>query len=410
MHRRLLLLVIWCLVLSLAVSACASPKAATRSAPTATATTTSTGTSKPAKPIGAGDIHLQPFAKGLDSPVYITYAPGQTNREYVVEQAGRIMVVGMDGTLRAQPFLDIHQLVLAGGERGLLSVAFHPDYAHNGYFFVNYTGADGAVTVARYRVSPDDPYRADPASARTILSVPHPVSNHNGGVLLFGRDGYLYIGIGDGGAGNSANGQRKTTLLGKILRIDVDYTAVGRQYAIPPGNPFVNQSGTRPEIWAYGLRNPWRFSFDRATGDLFIGDVGEGEIEEVDYQPATSNGGENYGWALYEGDSCYAGGDACSTSGLTRPVAVYTHLDRNCTIVGGHVYRGTRYPALRGTYLFGDYCSGKLWAFPASDAQDGHATAQEVLDTDLQISSFGEDAAGELYVVSLGGSIYHVTA
>jgi len=410
MHRRLLLVVIWCLVLSLAVSACASPKAATRHAPTAIPTTTSTGTSKPAKPIGAGDIHLQPFAKGLDSPVYITYAPGQTNREYVVEQAGRIMVVGMDGTVRAQPFLDIHQLVLAGGERGLLSVAFHPDYAHNGYFFVNYTGADGAVTVARYRVSPDDPYRADPASARTILSVPHPVSNHNGGVLLFGRDGYLYIGIGDGGAGNSANGQRKTTLLGKILRIDVDHTAVGRQYAIPPGNPFVNQSGTRPEIWAYGLRNPWRFSFDRATGDLFIGDVGEGEIEEVDYQPATSNGGENYGWALYEGDSCNAGGDACSTSGLTRPVAVYTHLDRNCTIVGGHVYRGTRSPALRGTYLFGDYCSGKLWAFPASDAQDGHATAQEVLDTDLQISSFGEDAAGELYVVSLGGSIYRVTA
>src|SRR5260221_13035210 len=177
MHRRLLLLVIWCLVMSLPISACASPKPATRSAPTSIPTATSAGTTKRAKRIGAGDIHLQPFAKGLDSPVYITYAPGQTNREYVVEQAGRIMVVGMDGTVRAQPFLDIHQLVLAGGERGLLSVAFHPDYAHNGYFFVNYTGADGAVTVAPYRFSPDDPYRADPANPRTILSGPHPVSN-----------------------------------------------------------------------------------------------------------------------------------------------------------------------------------------------------------------------------------------
>src|SRR5258706_3348380 len=233
MHRRLLLLVLWCLVLGLTVSACASPKAAIGPAATARPSTTPTGTSKPAEPIGAGHIHLQPFAKGLDSPVYITYAPGQTNREYVVEQAGRIMVVGMDGTVRAQPFLDIHQLVFAGGERGLLSVAFHPDYAHNGYFFVNYTGADGAVTVARYRVSPDDPYRADPASARTILSVPHPVSNHNGGVLLFCRDGYLYIGIGDGGAGNSANGHRNTTLLREVFRIGVEANTVDPQHAVP---------------------------------------------------------------------------------------------------------------------------------------------------------------------------------
>ena len=227
------------------------------------------------------------------------------------------MVVGMDGTVRAQPFLDIQQLVdTSGPERGLLSVVFHPNYAQNGYFYVDYTGAGGAVTVARYHVSQSDPYRADPASATIILSVPHPVSNHNGGLLLFGRDGYLYIGIGDGGAGNSANAQRTNILLGKILRIDVNHTSGSQRYAIPSDNPFVNQAGTRPEIWAYGLRNPWRFSFDRATGDLFIGDVGQSKFEEVDYQPAGSKGGQNYGWAIYEGHSCYAGGSACLPAAL----------------------------------------------------------------------------------------------
>lgn len=408
MRYRVLLLMMWGLVVSMAVTACGSSTTKTQPTPTATHSGP-TATSAPGAPLGPDAVHLQPFVKGLQSPVYLTYAPGQTDRVYVVEQTGRVLVVGMDGAVRAQPFLDIHQLISTGGERGLLSVAFHPDYARNGYFYVDYTAVDGTVTVARYHVSQSDPYRADPTSARIILAVAHPVSNHNGGLLLFGSDGYLYIGIGDGGSGNSANGQRKDTLLGKILRIDVDHTASGRQYAIPPDSPFVNQAGTRPEIWAYGLRNPWRFSFDRATHDLFIGDAGQNEVEEIDYQPAASKGGQNYGWAIYEGNSCYAGGSACSTGGLTAPVATYTHVGGNCVVVGGYVYRGQRYPNLTGAYFYGDTCSGRIWSFPAADARDGHVTAQQILDTTLSISSFGEDATGELYVVSLGGSISRIT-
>jgi len=408
MRRRLSLLMLCGLALSLVMSGCNESSA--KSHPTTTpAPSAPTATHTPEKPIKAGGVQLQAFAKGFDSPVYLASAPGQADRVYVVEQTGRIIVVGANGAVRPQPFLDIRNLVVLGAERGLLSVVFHPGYARNGYFFVDYTGLNGAVFVVRYRVSQTDPYRADPASAHTILSVPHPVANHNGGLLLFGHDGYLYVGIGDGGSGNSANGQRKNTLLGKILRLDVDHTTAGQQYAIPPDNPFAHQAGTRPEIWAYGLRNPWRFSFDRATGDLFLGDVGQSEIEEIDYRPSTSKGGENYGWALYEGNRCYAGGVACQTHGLTSPVAVYTHADGNCTVVGGYVYRGVDYPALVGSYFFADYCSGRMWAFLATDARDGHTTARQVLDTQLQISSFGEDAAGELYVIDLQGAVYRVT-
>ncbi len=406
MRRGLFPLVLLGLAASLSLAACGSSSTVSRATPTSAPTATGT----PGKPIGAGDIHLQQLADGFDNPVDVAAAPGQTDRLYVVEQPGRIMVVGMDGTVRSQPFLDIRQLVEFGGERGLLSVVFHPDYARNGYFYVNYTGAGGTVTIARYHVSQNDPYRADPSSAAIILTVPHPVSNHNGGLLLFGRDGYLYISIGDGGAGNSANGQRKSTLLGKLLRIDVNHTSAGKQYAIPSDNPFVNEAGTRPEIWAYGLRNPWRYSFDRENGDLYIGDVGQNEFEELNYQPAASKGGQNYGWAIYEGNSCYAGGDACSTKGLTAPVYVYKHEAGNCVITGGYVYRGQRYPNLRGTYLFADYCSGKMWAFPAGEAQSGHVNAQQVLDTQMPLSSFGEDNAGELYVVSLNGSLSRITA
>ncbi|HEV8193049.1 MAG TPA: PQQ-dependent sugar dehydrogenase, partial [Ktedonobacterales bacterium] len=355
MRRRVVPLLIWGVAISLILPACGSSSAARQSTPPA-APVTPLGTSTPDKPIAAGDVHLQQFANGLDSAVYLTHAPGQTDRVYAVQQTGLIKVFNMDGTVRAQPFLDIHQLLRStGGERGLLSMVFHPDYARNGYFYVDYTGAGGTVTVARYRVSQSDPYVADPSSAKTILAVPHPVANHNGGLLLFGHDGYLYIGIGDGGNGNSGNGQRKNVLLGKILRIDVNHTPSGQQYAIPADNPFANQTGTRPEIWAYGLRNPWRFGFDRGSGDLFIGDVGQNQIEEVDYQPAASKGGQNYGWAIYEGDTCYAGGSACSTGGLASPVSVYKHVGGNCTIVGGYVYRGTRYPAMVGTYFFADY-------------------------------------------------------
>jgi glucose/arabinose dehydrogenase len=403
---HLLLLQLSVVLLGVLLSACGAPSTTSQSTPTTNPATTSV----PSTPLAPGDLRLEPFAIGLNSPVYLTAAPGQSDRVYVVEQTGRIRIVGMDGAVRAQPFLDIHSLLSSGSERGLLSVVFHPDYAHNGLFFVDYTATNGAVTVARYQVSPTDPYRADPKSAVIVLSVPHPVSNHNGGLLLFGRDGYLYVGIGDGGSGNSGNGQRMNVLLGKILRIDVNHTAGGQQYAIPADNPFVAQAGARPEIWAYGLRNPWRFSFDRATGDLFIGDVGQNAIEELNFQPAASKGGQNYGWAIYEGDRCYAGGAACSTGGLTKPITVYTHGDGSCVVTAGYVYRGQRSPKLNGVYIYGDYCSGKIWTFPAMDAQDGQATAQQALDTDLQIASFGEDTSGELYVVSLAGSIYRVTA
>lgn len=408
MRRRVSLLIIWGLALSMTVTACGSSTTTSQSTATATHGGPNT-TTTPGKPLRPGAIHLQPFVSGLQSPVYLTSALGQSDRVYIVEQTGRVLVVGMDGTVRAQPFLDIHQLISTGGERGLLSIAFHPDYARNGVFFVDYTATDGAVTVVRYHVSQNDPYRADPASAQIILRVAHPVSNHNGGLLLFGSDGYLYIGIGDGGSGNSANGQRKNTLLGKILRIDVDHTTSGLQYAIPSDNPFANQAGARPEIWAYGLRNPWRFSFDRSTHDLYIGDAGQNQFEEIDYQPAASKGGQNYGWAIYEGNSCYAGGSACSTGGLTAPIATYGHEDGNCVVVGGYVYRGQKYPSLTGAYFYGDTCSGRMWGFPAAGARDGHVTAQQILDTQLSISSFGEDASGELYVVSLDGSISRIT-
>ncbi len=395
MRRGLPPLIAWGLVASLLLSACASSISGV-GPPQGTAT---------------GSIALQSFAKGLDAPLYLTYAPGQTDRLYVVEQTGRIVIVGMDGSVRAQPFLDIHSLVSSGGERGLLSVAFSPQYAQNGTFYVDYTDVSGNTVIARYTVSPNGPYTADASSARTLLHIKQPAPNHNGGLLLFGPDGYLYVGMGDGGAGASANGQKTDTLLGKILRLDVDHTSGGQLYAIPPDNPFVGKAGARPEIWAYGLRNPWRFSFDRATGDFFLADVGENTYEEIDYQPAGSTGGQNYGWAVFEGDSCFAGQSACAaTTGTTKPIYTYTHDDGNCVATGGYVYRGTKYPALDGMYLFGDYCGGTIWGFPAAQAKSGSVHATTLLDTHLQIASFGQDAAGELYVVSLDGSISKVTA
>jgi glucose/arabinose dehydrogenase len=410
-RRRLFPLTLLALALSLVVSACGSSSAASVPTPTTTPSAP-TATSAPNTSIGAGDVQLAQFAQGLQSAVYLAAAPGQTDRLYVVRQTGLIMVVNMDGSVRSQPFLDIRQIVdTSGSERGLLSMVFHPDFAQNGYFYVNYTGAGGAVTVARYHVTPTNSYTVDPSSAHVILTMSHPVANHNGGVLQFGRDGYLYISIGDGGNGNSSNGQRKNLTLGKILRIDVNHTSGSQQYAIPADNPFVNQSGVRPEIWAYGLRNPWRYSFDRATGDLYIGDVGQNIWEELNYQPAASKGGQNYGWAIFEGDSCYASSSACSSaSGLTKPIYVYKHQNGNCVITGGYVYRGKQYPSLIGTYFFADYCSGRVWAFPAKQAQTGKVTPTQVLDTKTPISSFGEDNSGELYVVSLSGTIYRLTA
>jgi glucose/arabinose dehydrogenase len=355
-----------------------------------------------ARDSGVFDFDLNLAADGFDQPVQVVDAGDDSGRLFVVEQPGRIRIV-QDNQVLPEPFLDLSDLVSCCGERGLLSVAFHPDYAENGEVFVDYTDVNGDTVVIRYQVSAADPSRADPASARIILSVKQPAANHNGGLLLLGpRDGYLYIGLGDGGGGNGQNGQDLSTLLGKILRIDVDRTSAGLPYSIPPDNPFVDQPGARPEIWAYGVRNPWRFSFDRVTGDLWIGDVGSATYEEVNEQPAASPGGENYGWDVMEGRECRAEG-GCDA--FVAPVSGFDH-DKGCVVTGGYVYHGTGMPELEGIYLFADYCSGRVWGL----VRDTGATWTRLdpVETGLRISSFGEDATGELYVVDIQGVIYRL--
>jgi glucose/arabinose dehydrogenase len=347
---------------------------------------------------GQVKLDTELVAQGLEHPLYLT-APAGDARLFVVEQPGRIRVIA-GGALRETPFLDITGKVSYGGERGLLSVAFHPDYAANGYFYVDYTDTAGDTRVERYRVSAD-PNVADPGSAKLILFVDQPYSNHNGGLVVFGPDGKLYIGLGDGGSGGDpqGNGQAKGTLLGKLLRIDVD---AGDPYAVPSDNPFAGESGARGEIWAYGLRNPWRFAFDRAAGRLYVADVGQGSREEVDVVPAAS-GGLDYGWSVMEGDECY-GAASCNQAGLTLPVLAYGHSD-GCSITGGYVYRGQSIAALRGTYFYSDYCSGWLKSF----YYDGSVTQQRDWGMSLgSVLSFGEDSADELYVLTAGGSVYRL--
>ena len=360
-------------------------------------------TSTAASDSGVFDFGLELVADGLDQPVQVVDPGDGSGRLFVVEQPGRIRIV-RDGQVVPESLLDITDLVGCCGERGLLSVAFHPDYANNGYVFIDYTDRNGDTVVARYQVSTTDPNRVDVASAETILVVDQPAANHNGGLLLFGpTDGYLYIGLGDGGGGNGQNGQDLSTLLGKILRIDVDKTSDDLRYAIPPDNPFVDEPGARPEIWALGLRNPWRFSFDRDTADLWIGDVGSATYEEVDYQPVASPGGENYGWDLMEGTACRVD-EGCD--GFVVPVSGFDH-DEGCVVTGGYAYRGSALPDLRGVYLFADYCSGRVWGL-VRDVSNAWIRLGPV-ETGLRISSFGEDASGELYVVDIQGGIYRLT-
>ena len=278
-------------------------------------------------------------------------------------------------------------------------MAFPPGFASKGYFYVNYTRVpDGATVVARYRVSAGDANVADPASEEVILTVPQPFANHNGGQLAFGPDGYLYIGMGDGGSGGDPlnNGQNPGTLLGKT---PADRRGVRRApYGVPPDNPFVRAAGYLPEIWALGLRNPWRFSFDRGTGDLYIGDVGQGNFEEIDFQPAGDPGGRNYGWNIMEGDRCYPPGTVgCNRTGLALPVFVYDHA-LGCSVTGGHVYRGSALPSLQGVYLFGDFCSGRIWGIRKNGAAWDNALLAD--NTTLTITTFGEDESGNVYVVN----------
>jgi len=354
-------------------------------------------------------VTLEPIVSGLSSPVGITNAGDGSGRLFVNELTGKIRIIDPDGTLRAVAFVDLSDRLVAGGEQGLLGVAFHPDYATNGRLFVHYSRAGDGATVVSELTASADRESASVGSERVLLTQDQPFANHNGGQIAFGPDGYLYIGLGDGGSGGDpyGNGQNRQTLLGKILRIDVDASpAPGREYAIPEGNPYaaggVAPGAGLPEIWAFGLRNPWRFSFDRASGDLYIGDVGQNAWEEIDRQPADSRGGENYGWNAYEASHCFS---SCEGISAVGPIAEYGH-DQGCSVTGGYLYRGARQPAMVGTYLFGDYCSGTIFTLPAVDL-----TATHLADTGLQISSFGEGEDGEIYLADLSaGGVYRVLA
>ena len=355
-------------------------------------------------------VGLTRIIDGLSSPVAIAHAGDDSGRLFIVEQNGRVRI-SYAGVLLDTAFLDITDRVLFQGERGLLGLAFPPGFAWKNYFYVYYTSFSGDNVLARYSVTVDNPDVADVASESILLTFPHQTfSNHNGGQLAFSPvDGYLYIGLGDGGGAGDpfGNGQNTGSLLGKLLRIDVESGAT--PYAIPPDNPFVFDPQSRPEIWAYGLRNPWRFSFDRVTGELYIGDVGQNSYEEVDYQP-TSPGGENFGWNVMEGTHCYPVDDGnCSTDGLTLPVIEYDHTQGDCAIVGGYVYRGAQYPSLQGAYVYGDYCSGRIWGLRWDAAVGWYSTL--LLRAAFQISTFGEDQDGNLYVSAYNtGEVYLVTA
>jgi glucose/arabinose dehydrogenase len=352
-------------------------------------------------------LQLQPIATGVPNVTYVTNAGDGSGRLFITLQDGRIVV--FDGTqVLPTPFLDIRALVSTGGERGLFSVAFHPNYAINGFFFIDYTDVNGDTVVARYSVSVN-PNIANPNSAVIVLAQQQPFANHNGGQLQFGPDGFLYIGMGDGGSAGDPfnNAQNLGAILGKMLRIDVD-SAV--PYAIPPGNPFVGVQGARGEIWALGLRNPWRFTFDRLTGDMFIADVGQDMWEEADFQPASSLGGENYGWRFMEGNHCFNPPAACTDGTLSLPILEYSHLAGGCSITGGYRYRGVDFPEIFGIYFFADFCSG-LISGAVPDGLGGW-TVVPMLDTAFAITTFGEDEAGELYLghsSPVDGTIYRVT-
>jgi glucose/arabinose dehydrogenase len=348
-----------------------------------------------AKPPPKTDISLFPLVtKGLEQPVFVTHSGDQGQRLFIVEQAGRIRVLENERLLPI-PFLDITNRVNFGGERGLLGLAFHPKFSKNGRFFVNYSRAtDGATVISEFHVS-GTTHRAQPAET-ILLVISQPYGNHNGGMIAFGPDGFLYMATGDGGAsGDLGNrGQNQTELLGKILRIDIDH---GAPYSIPKDNPFATQQQGR-EIFALGFRNPWRFSFDNTTGELWAADVGQNRWEEIDRVEK----GKNYGWRIMEGMHCFKPSTDCPQSGLTLPIAEYANESGRCSITGGYVYRGKQVPHLQGTYIFGDYCSGEVMGLV-----NNRVTV--FLSTGLRIASFGEDATGELYVVDHGGGVYRIT-
>ena len=366
------------------------------------ATNTTPAPSSPRPPLPA--LQLTSFVSGLAAPVGMEAAHDGSGRLFVLEQAGRIRII-RNSAVVAAPFLDIVPKVASGGELGLLGLAFHPAYASNRKFYVDYTrplGAQWETVIAEYLASSTDPDQADPNSERILLTVAQPFSNHNGGQLAFGPDGFLYIALGDGGGGGdpNGNGQNTQVLLGKILRIDVNSSSGGRQYAIPPENPFANGGGA-PEVFAYGFRNPWRFSFDSATGTLFAGDVGESSFEEVDIVQK----GANYGWNVMEGSHCFKPAIGCSTTGLTLPINDYGR-DQGSTVIGGFVYRGATIPNLVNAYVFGDFGSGRIWGLRQNSSGTWDRT--QLASTVKSISSFGRDDNGELYAVDITGAVWKV--
>jgi glucose/arabinose dehydrogenase len=396
------------LVLALVIAACsgddpgqeagpATSVTSTTAAPSTTEEPTTTAAragTAPSAQFRAADVRLVPVAE-LEQPVAMALRPGERTL-YVVEQVGRVRAI-RGGQLDPAPVADISDQVTAGGEQGLLGLAFSPD---GRYLYLHYTDREGDHQIAELTMAGR---RADPGSQRSVLRIEDPFGNHNGGQLAFGPDDHLYIAFGDGGGGGDplGSGQSLGTLLGKILRID-PRPAGGRAYGVPSDNPFVGRDGARPEIWAYGLRNPWRFSFDAATGDLWIGDVGQNAYEEIDFEPAGS-GGRNYGWNRREGRHPFNGGDR--PDGAVDPVIEYGR-DDGCTVIGGFVYRGRRIGGLRGAYLYGDYCSG--WV-RAARTRDGKVLEQRDLGLEVpSLSSFGTDAAGELYALSLAGVVYRL--
>jgi|AntRauTorcE11898_2_1112593.scaffolds.fasta_scaffold01053_1 glucose/arabinose dehydrogenase len=348
-------------------------------------------------------IDLEVFAEDLNNPATINHT--NDSRLFVVEQQGAIKIVDASGNVAPNPFLDISDRVKYGGEQGLLGLAFHPAYSENGFFYVNYTGQSDSTHIARFSVSDDDPDSADPDSETTLLTFEQPYTNHNGGEIRFGPDGYLYIATGDGGSGGDPENRAQdvTTLLGKILRIDVDGPS---PYGIPGENPFVDQQEARNEIWALGLRNPWRFSFDSETGDLWIADVGQNQYEEINREPANSNGGVNYGWRCYEGNHEFNTTGCQDEEFYTFPVHEYSHnATGGCSVTGGFVYRGAEYPQMTGMYFYSDYCNDKIYALVHDDGD--WEPVEHGQFSGNNFSTFGEDANGELYVAGISsGTIY----
>jgi glucose/arabinose dehydrogenase len=349
-------------------------------------------------------IALQLRASGLSEPVYVTSARDGTGRLFIVEQTGRIKIL-KSGTVYTSPFLNIASQVSGAEEQGLLGLAFDPHFTSNRKLYIDFTDVNGNTVIRQYRTSSTNPNLVATSSARTILKISQPYANHNGGMLAFGPDGYLYIGMGDGGSGGDPGNRAQSTgtLLGKILRINVNGTTSTRNYLIPSSNPYVGRTGL-DEIWQLGLRNPWRFSFDRSTGNLWIGDVGQSRWEEVDRAVRTSSGagrGVNWGWHVLEGFACYSPSTGCSTAGKTMPVLAYDHSNGRCAVTGGYVSRGPAVPALNGGYVFADYCSGEI--FVINSTAGSRPTPVRLLDTSLTISSFGEDSVGNLYLLDHGG-------